>query len=182
LAPGVIEGDKYPHAPRLDPLRAALAKFEAAREPTPLPKAPAAGIAALYPRIAWSLDMMRAARRPATASEKLPLPTQMSARCFAQVSCSSRLFMCGARLGMDTEPTTDDGVLEREFNQERERRGNGVRTAIADALLPSADRAQRNLKGSGEFGLSEAELGARGFEFIRSHLLSMFVFCLATMA
>jgi hypothetical protein len=27
---GVIEGDKFPHAPRLDPLRAALGKFEAA--------------------------------------------------------------------------------------------------------------------------------------------------------
>jgi hypothetical protein len=27
---GVIEGDRYPHAPRLDPLRAALARLEAA--------------------------------------------------------------------------------------------------------------------------------------------------------
>ena len=27
---GVIEGDRYPHAPRLDPLRAALARVEAA--------------------------------------------------------------------------------------------------------------------------------------------------------
>jgi hypothetical protein len=35
-----IEDDRYPHAPRLDPLRAALGKFEAAPEPTPLPKAP----------------------------------------------------------------------------------------------------------------------------------------------
>jgi hypothetical protein len=35
-----IEDDKFPHAPRLDPLRAALGKFEAAAEPTPLPKAP----------------------------------------------------------------------------------------------------------------------------------------------
>ena len=26
----VIEGDRYPHAPRLDPLRAALARFDAA--------------------------------------------------------------------------------------------------------------------------------------------------------
>jgi hypothetical protein len=34
-----IEDDRFPHAPRLDPLRAALAKFEAAPEPTPLPKA-----------------------------------------------------------------------------------------------------------------------------------------------
>jgi hypothetical protein len=30
---GVIEGDKYPHAPRLDPLRAALGKLDAAAEP-----------------------------------------------------------------------------------------------------------------------------------------------------
>jgi hypothetical protein len=37
---GAIEGDNYPHAPCLDPLRAALGKFEAAPEPTPLPKAP----------------------------------------------------------------------------------------------------------------------------------------------
>jgi hypothetical protein len=44
----VIEGDKFPHAPRLDPLRAALARLEAvgtplgsSREPNePAPKAP----------------------------------------------------------------------------------------------------------------------------------------------
>ena len=35
-----IEDDRFPHAPRLDPLRAALGKFDAAPEPTPLPKAP----------------------------------------------------------------------------------------------------------------------------------------------
>jgi hypothetical protein len=29
----LIEDDKYPHAPRLDPLRAALARFDAAAEP-----------------------------------------------------------------------------------------------------------------------------------------------------
>ena len=34
-----IEDDRFPHAPRLDPLRAALGKFEAAPEPTPRPKA-----------------------------------------------------------------------------------------------------------------------------------------------
>ena len=35
------EDDKFPHAPRLDLLRAALGKFDAAaREPTPLWKAP----------------------------------------------------------------------------------------------------------------------------------------------
>ena len=35
-----IEDDRFPHAPRLDPLRAALGKFDAAApEPTPLPKA-----------------------------------------------------------------------------------------------------------------------------------------------
>ena len=37
-----IEGDKFPHAPRLDPLRAALARLEAASKPAPLPKAPPA--------------------------------------------------------------------------------------------------------------------------------------------
>ena len=38
---GVLEGDKFPHAPRLVPTRMALAKFdEAAAEPTPQPKAP----------------------------------------------------------------------------------------------------------------------------------------------
>jgi hypothetical protein len=37
---GVIAGDRYPHAPRLNPLRAALARLEAASEPTPPPKAP----------------------------------------------------------------------------------------------------------------------------------------------
>jgi hypothetical protein len=41
-----IADDKYPHAPRLDPLRAALARFDAAsnsahgRNPAPRPKAP----------------------------------------------------------------------------------------------------------------------------------------------
>jgi hypothetical protein len=32
-----IEDDKYPHAPRLDPLRAALAKLEPATAPKPTP-------------------------------------------------------------------------------------------------------------------------------------------------
>jgi hypothetical protein len=37
-----IEDDRFPHAPRLDPLRAALGKFdaEAESEPAPHPKAP----------------------------------------------------------------------------------------------------------------------------------------------
>jgi hypothetical protein len=35
-----IEDDRFPHAPRLDPLRAALGKVDAAREPAPHPKAP----------------------------------------------------------------------------------------------------------------------------------------------
>jgi hypothetical protein len=34
-----IEDDRFPHAPRLDPLRAALGKLEAAAEPAPHPKA-----------------------------------------------------------------------------------------------------------------------------------------------
>jgi hypothetical protein len=37
----VIESDKFPHAPRLDPLRAALARLEAAT-PAPHAKAPPA--------------------------------------------------------------------------------------------------------------------------------------------
>jgi hypothetical protein len=32
-----VEEDRFPRAPRLDPLRAALGKFEAAAEPTPAP-------------------------------------------------------------------------------------------------------------------------------------------------
>jgi hypothetical protein len=32
-----IEDDRYPHAPRLDPLRAALARLEAAAEPKGAP-------------------------------------------------------------------------------------------------------------------------------------------------
>jgi hypothetical protein len=35
-----VEDDKFPHAPRLDPLRAALGKFDAASKPAPHPKAP----------------------------------------------------------------------------------------------------------------------------------------------
>ena len=37
-----IVGDRFPHAPRLDPLRAALGKLEAAHEPARHPKAPPA--------------------------------------------------------------------------------------------------------------------------------------------
>jgi hypothetical protein len=37
-----VEDDRFPRAPRLDPLRAALARFEAAAEPTAQPKAPTA--------------------------------------------------------------------------------------------------------------------------------------------
>ena len=35
-----IEDDRFPHAPRLDPLRAALGKLEAAAKSDPLPKVP----------------------------------------------------------------------------------------------------------------------------------------------
>jgi hypothetical protein len=35
-----IDEDRFPHALRLDPLRAALGKLDAALEPTPLPKDP----------------------------------------------------------------------------------------------------------------------------------------------
>jgi hypothetical protein len=36
----LIEEDRFPHAPRLDPLRAALAKFDAAPKLTPEPPLP----------------------------------------------------------------------------------------------------------------------------------------------
>ena len=36
----LIEDDKFPHAPRLDPLRSALAKLEAAPKLTPEPPLP----------------------------------------------------------------------------------------------------------------------------------------------
>jgi hypothetical protein len=89
------------------------------------PRPSAASMAALYPCRAWSLDTTplvrgfksRSARKPATASEKPPLATQMSARCFAQVSCSSRLFM---------EPCGQD------------RRHQGCGVASASKLLGSA--------------------------------------------
>lgn len=38
---GVIEGDRFPHAQRLDPLKATLARPEAAAEPTPKGPPPA---------------------------------------------------------------------------------------------------------------------------------------------
>jgi hypothetical protein len=38
---GLIEGDRYPHAPRLDPLRAALARLDAASAPKPKAPPPA---------------------------------------------------------------------------------------------------------------------------------------------
>ena len=37
-----IEGDRYPRAPRLDALKAALGRLEAAAEPAAQPKAPPA--------------------------------------------------------------------------------------------------------------------------------------------
>ena len=40
---GVIEDDRFPLAARLDPLRAALARLEAAARPTPPSQAPPAG-------------------------------------------------------------------------------------------------------------------------------------------
>jgi hypothetical protein len=34
----LIKEDRFPHAPRLEPLRSALAKLDQASEPQPLPK------------------------------------------------------------------------------------------------------------------------------------------------
>jgi hypothetical protein len=45
-----IEGDRYPHAARLDPLRAALARIEAAAEPTPAAKVEKRARSAKAPR------------------------------------------------------------------------------------------------------------------------------------
>ena len=41
----VIEDDRYPHAPRLDALRAALGRLEAASASTPQPTAPTVPLA-----------------------------------------------------------------------------------------------------------------------------------------
>ena len=38
----IIVGERFPHTPRLDPMRAALGKLEAAHEPARRPKAPPA--------------------------------------------------------------------------------------------------------------------------------------------
>jgi hypothetical protein len=40
---GLIRDDRYPHAPRLDPLRAALARLEAAADVLPSTAAPPKG-------------------------------------------------------------------------------------------------------------------------------------------
>ena len=64
------------------------------------PRPSVASIAALNPRNACSLDMTplvrgcsaRSARKPLTAWVKPPMLTRMSARCFAKIRCSSRLF------------------------------------------------------------------------------------------
>jgi hypothetical protein len=56
------------------------------------PRPSAASIAALYPRIACSLDMAplsRSARKPATASAKRPMSTQMTSRARASRRASS---------------------------------------------------------------------------------------------
>ena len=74
------------------------------------PRPSAASAAALYPRRAWSLDMIpaRSARKPATAAAKPPMATRTSARCFAQVSCSSRLFTSLSG-GWRPPPGSNDG-------------------------------------------------------------------------
>ena len=56
-----IEDDRYPHAPRLDPLRAALGKFEAAGEPTPPPKAPTVTVGKRARRTRLRRDRLRIA-------------------------------------------------------------------------------------------------------------------------
>jgi hypothetical protein len=75
------------------------------------PRPSAASIAALNARNAWSLDMRasvrgclaRSAHKPLTARVKSPLSTQMSARCFAPLRCSSRPFTSGWRCRAEIE-------------------------------------------------------------------------------
>jgi hypothetical protein len=63
---GLIEGDRYPHAPRLDPLRAALARLDAAAKtgnfPNLNPEAPPAA---------------KADKRAAVRSSELALPASL---------------------------------------------------------------------------------------------------------
>jgi hypothetical protein len=46
------------------------------------------------------------ARKPATAEVKAPISMQMSARCFAQIRCSSRLHSSGAQAHLAAESRT----------------------------------------------------------------------------
>jgi hypothetical protein len=112
----------------------------------PLPSA--ASMAGLYPCRAWSLDMFsaRSARKPATASAKLPLSTQISARCFAQVSCSSRLVM--------RSTVRRDGALARIPGAKDDKRGASVDTR--DTRSERDHRHSVNIRGRVQ---SDAEIG-----------------------
>ena len=65
---GVIAGDRYPHAPRLDPLRAALARLEAATEPHP--KAAPGARTDLEPATGTGNKLTRKAPPPAKADKR----------------------------------------------------------------------------------------------------------------
>jgi hypothetical protein len=58
-----IEDDKYPHAPRLDPLRAALGKLEAAAASEPTPGAEASPERPEGPAVSQSGQAGRAVNR-----------------------------------------------------------------------------------------------------------------------
>ena len=80
---GLIEGDRYPHAPRLDPLRAALARFDAAtpmREiPAPAPKNGNETTGANKPDAGISSTRTRPSVRP-TPDPKAPPPAKADKR------------------------------------------------------------------------------------------------------
>jgi hypothetical protein len=61
-----IEDDKFPHAPRLDPLRVALARLEAAQEPKPTSNSPEVGrVSPKAPPPAKADKRARSAKAPA---------------------------------------------------------------------------------------------------------------------
>jgi hypothetical protein len=66
----VIEGDRYPHAPRLDPLRAALARLEAASKFPNVGKSPPAAAPEPAPDTSRRRDVSPKAPPPAKADKR----------------------------------------------------------------------------------------------------------------
>jgi hypothetical protein len=69
----------------------------------------------------------------------------------------------------DAELAANVWIFEREPDQERDRRRDGVGMSIADALFPTADGAGRHLERLRELVLSQAEPFARGLKLLRGH-------------